>query len=146
MSNPAFEKDILFAEDDSDDVAIFEMALKELNIQYMLRNAENGDLLFILLKERIPYILFLDIQMPCRDGVACIIEIRKNRDYDKLPVVMYTSQLSGKIIEESFRNGANLYVTKTGTFTELVAKLRKVFSIDWTDYLHYPPQHQFVLG
>jgi CheY-like chemotaxis protein len=134
------------AEDDIDDVLVFELALKKLNITYQLRHADNGDVLFVLLKDRVPYILFLDIHMPCKDGVSCIVDIRKNRDYDKLPIVMYTSNLSDKIIDECFRNGANLYLAKTSTFAELTKKLEKVFAIDWTDYLHYPPQHQFVLS
>lgn len=146
MGQMARIKDILLAEDDSDDLLIFETALKELDLSYMLRHADNGEVLFVLLKERIPYILFLDIHMPCKDGVACIQEIRKNRDYDKLPVVMYTSNLSDKIVDECFRNGANLYMTKTDTFGALTEKIKKVFAIDWEDYLHYPPQHQFMLS
>lgn len=140
------ERDILLAEDDSDDVIIFEMALKEASIPYDLRRAENGDVLFVLLKEKLPYILFLDIHMPCKDGLSCIIEIRKNRAYDGVPVVMYTSEFSDKIVEETYRSGANLYITKTTTLKELTAKLKKVFSIDWSDYLHYPPQNQFLLS
>lgn len=146
MGQMAQTKDILLAEDDSDDLLIFETALKELDLSYMLRHADNGEVLFVLLKERIPYILFLDIHMPCKDGVACIQEIRKNREYDKLPVVMYTSNLSDKIVDECFRNGANLYMTKTDTFGALTEKIKKVFAIDWEDYLHYPPQHQFMLS
>ncbi len=63
-----------------------------------------------------------------------------------MPVVMYTAQTSDKVIDESFRNGANLYMTKSNKFEELVAKLKTVFAIDWRDYLHYPRQDQFVLG
>ena len=139
-------KDILLAEDDHDDVFFFELALKELNFSYVLRHAENGDALFVLLKDQIPYILFLDIHMPCKDGAACILEIRKNRDYDQLPVVMYTSNLSAKITEECFRSGANLYISKAATFSELTEKLRKVFAIDWSDYLHYPAFNKFILS
>ncbi len=144
MQQTPYEKDILLAEDDLDDVFLFELALKELNISYLLRHASNGDMLFVLLKEKIPYILFLDVRMPCKDGVACVVEIRKNREYDSLPVIMYTSNLSDKIIEECYRNGANLYITKTNTFSELIEKLKKAFAFDWNDYLHYPPQNQFL--
>ena len=84
--------------------------------------------------------------MPCKDGMACIVEIRKNREYDNLPIVMYTSNLSDKIIDDCFRNGANLYVAKSASFSELTQKLRKVFDIDWGDYLHYPPHSHFVLS
>ena len=142
----AHDKDILLAEDELDDVLIFDMALKQLDFSYVLRHAENGDMLFVMLKNKIPYILFLDINMPCKDGATCILEIRKNRAYDKMPVVMYTSNLSNKIIEECYRNGANLYLTKTNTLGALTTKLKKIFSIDWDDYLHYPSQQQFVLS
>lgn len=146
MSKPDDTKDILIAEDDPDDVEIFEMALNELGLSYVIRHAKNGDLLFVLLKERIPYILFLDIRMPCKDGVACIIEIRKHREYDRLPVIMYTSHQSKKIMDNCFRGGANFYMQKPGSLRELTEKLRKVFAIDWTNYLHFPPQDQFVLS
>ncbi|MGN6567518.1 MAG: response regulator [Flavipsychrobacter sp.] len=146
MSELTEEKDILLAEDDKEDVDIFDFALKELNFPYLLRNAEDGEQLFTLLKEKLPYILFLDIHMPCKDGVACIAEIRKNREYDSLPVIMYTSLTTEKYVEDSFRNGANMYVTKSHSFRELVAKLQKVFSINWTEYLHYPPRNQFMLS
>lgn len=146
MNTLSDEKDILFAEDDLDDVEIFETALQEAGQPYIMRNAKNGDVLFVLLKDKIPYLLFLDIHMPCKDGMACIVEIRKNREYDKLPVIMYTSMFTEKIIEESYRSGANLYIAKTNTIQELVNKLKKVFSIDWSDYLHFPPREQFVIN
>jgi CheY-like chemotaxis protein len=145
MGALALQKDILLAEDDSDDVEIFDLGMKELQFPYLLRHAENGDLLFIMLKDRIPYILFLDIHMPCKDGLSCIVEIRKNRDYDKMPVIMYTSEISKRIMEEAYRNGANLYLAKTNTIAELTDKLRKIFSIDWENYLHFPPHSQFLV-
>lgn len=146
MRGPDDTKDILLAEDDPDDVEIFEMALNELGLSYVIRHAKNGDLLFVLLKERIPYILFLDIRMPCKDGVACIIEIRKHREYDRLPVIMYTSHQSKKIIDNCFRGGANLYMQKPGSLRDLTEKLRKIFAVDWDNYLHFPPQDQFMIS
>lgn len=146
MSETNDEKDILLAEDDNDDVVLFEMAMKKLQIPYLLRVAGTGDLLFVLLKERMPQILFMDIQMPCKDGVACILELRKNRAYDALPVIMYTSNTSKKHIEACFRGGANLFMGKTDTFGALTDKLRKIFAIDWSNYLHYPSAGDFVIN
>jgi CheY-like chemotaxis protein len=145
MGSLAQLKDIMLAEDDSDDVEIFDLGLKGLNFPYLLRHAENGDVLFIMLKDKVPYILFLDIHMPCKDGIACIVEIRKNREYDKMPVIMYTSEISKKIIEDAYRSGANLFLAKTNTIADLTDKLKKVFSIDWDNYLHFPPHSQFVM-
>ncbi len=123
--NNQMQKDILIAEDDQEDVNIFEIALKETDVVYDLRHAKDGDKLFILLKDRIPYILFLDINMPCKDGVSCITEIRKNRDYDALPIIVYTADLYQKTIDDCYRNGANLYITKPFRIKKLVERCKK---------------------
>jgi len=137
--------DILLADDDIDDVEILVWSLSEAGIQHELRHADNGDRLFVLLKEKIPYILFLDIQMPCKDGISCIMEIRKNREYDKLPVIMYTSFTHAEYIETTYRNSANFYLTKSGDSQAVVRHLKQIFAIDWHNYQHYPVIDDFVL-
>jgi CheY-like chemotaxis protein len=139
------QKDILLAEDDIDDVLIFELAMQRIQKPYLLRHAESGTVLFTLLEERIPYILFLDIHMPCEDGISCILKIRKNSAYDNLPIVMLTSASAKKTVETCFRSGANLFVEKAHTMHELADRLKKVFAIDWKTYLHYPPLEQFII-
>lgn len=135
----------MLAEDDEDDVQIFRFALDVTKMPYTLRHAADADRMFSMLEERIPYILFLDINMPCKDGNACILEIRKNKEYDNLPVVMYSSYHSDKTVDTSFRNGANLYLAKTAVFDNLVNNLKRIFSIDWKRYLHYASREQFIL-
>ena len=139
------KKDILLADDDADEVLIFETALQELNHPHTLRHAIDGDALFALLKDKIPYILFLDIHMPCKDGVACITEIRKNREYDNLPVIIYTSNHAPKIADECFVQGANFYLQKGYTLQTLTENLKKIFSIEWNGLMHYPPRENFII-
>ena len=140
------EKDILLAEDDLDDVDIFKWAMDKTKIPHTIRHAENGEVLFVLLKQKIPYILFLDIEMPCKDGLSCILEIRKNRAYDNLPVIIYTSYSSDKYVEETYRSGANLYINKMGSMEHIIDNLKKVFSIDWKKYMHYPARDEYQVS
>ena len=144
QSTPAMTN-VLLAEDDHDDVLIFELALEKLPISVELRNAEDGEKLLELLKEMIPDILFLDINLPCKDGIACILEIRRNSDYNNLPIIMYTSFKSKKHIEECYKNGANFYIVKGTTINELAEKLQRIFSINWKNYMYYPPITEFLL-
>ncbi len=141
----ANERDILLAEDDPDDFLFFEMALKETKVPVILRHATDGRILFVLLKEKTPQLLFLDINMPCEDGVSCIRQIRQSSEYDHLPVIMYTSNLYKKTIEECYRNGANLYMTKPDTFLQLIEKLQKVLSLDWHETMNYPAIKEFCI-
>lgn len=146
MNNLDDSHDVLLAEDDLEDVEIFGWAMQQADISYELRHAENGDRLFVLLKEKIPYILFLDIKMPCKDGISCITEIRRNREYDHMPVIMYTAYAHPESMENSYRGGANYFLSKSAAMTDMVNAIKKIFAIDWKSYQHYPIRDQFRIN
>jgi CheY-like chemotaxis protein len=136
---------VILAEDDLDDVMMFTLAVKKLSIRVELRHAVDGDELFNLLKQLVPDIVFLDIEMPCRDGISCIVEIRKSREYDHMPIVMYSSHRSKRYLDECYLNGANFYMVKPDSLQDLVNKLEKIFSIEWRNVNYFPPRAQFEI-
>lgn len=137
---------VLIADDDDDDYQIFSAAVNELSIQIVLDRSEDGDALMAFLKNEIPDILFLDILMPCKDGRACIREIRANKRFDELPVITYSSLKQVDTIEFFYREGANLFVIKPSSFKELKEILQKILSIDWKKTMYYPPKSEFVIN
>jgi len=139
------ENDILLAEDDSDEVEIFETALKELKVNYELRSAMDGVVLFKLLSERTPDVLFLDHHMPCKNGIECLLEIRKESAYDEMPIIMYSSQTLPFAIEGAYKHGANRFLPKPETFNDLVEKMGMIFQKPWKDYLSTPSLQNFKL-
>jgi DNA-binding response OmpR family regulator len=145
MENLPVYEDILLAEDDPDDVFFFSMALNNVLITAKLRHADNGDKLFEELKKNIPDLLFLDIQMPCRDGMDCIREIRQNKRYDSMPVILLTSLSHTEMVESSYRIGANFFIAKTAAINELADKIRRILSIDWKSNMVYPTLEQYVV-
>jgi DNA-binding NarL/FixJ family response regulator len=136
---------IVLADDDTDEVFIFELALKKLPFRFKLRHAPNGEDLKQLLAETVPDILFLDVYMPGKGGLDTITEIRKDIRYDALPVIIYTSDRSEKYIDATYRHGANFCLEKTGSISELANKLRHVFSFDWKTQLVYPDKADYVI-
>jgi CheY-like chemotaxis protein len=137
---------VLMAEDDDEDYLIFSLAVTDLSFTVLLTRAENGELLFKLLDEKIPDILFLDLLMPCKDGRQCLKEIRANKKYDALPIIVYSSLSDLRDIEFCYREGSNLYAIKPTTITELKSILEKIFSIDWKKLLYFPSRTDFVLN
>lgn len=137
---------VLLAEDDDDDFLIFSSAAAELSVKVVLTRAENGDILIRLLDEKSPDILFLDILMPCRNGRQCIKEIRANKKFDALPVIIYSSLKNFEEVEFFYREGANLYVVKPSSFSELKSVLERILSIGWKQVLYYPPLAQFMIN
>jgi CheY-like chemotaxis protein len=139
-------KDVLLAEDDPEDFLLFQYAVKEITIPVLLRHAEDGDKLFEMLKEAIPDILFLDIHLPCKNGISCILEIRKNPQYNNMPVIMFTSYNHRSYVNQTYQSGANYYIVKPTSIQKLAEKLQQVLSIEWEKQLYFPPKHEFVLS
>jgi CheY-like chemotaxis protein len=137
---------VLLAEDDDEDYLIFSLAIEELSFKVVLTRAENGDILLKLLDENNPDIIFLDLLMPCKDGRQCLREIRANRKYDGIPIIVYSSLSDLQSIEFCYREGSNLYAIKPHTLSELKTILEKIFSIDWKKVMYFPPRSGFVLN
>jgi CheY-like chemotaxis protein len=119
--------EVLLVDDDSDDRNTFKDALGELKINTNLTLLEDGRNLLEYLQNpsnKRPDILFLDLNMPYKTGVECLVEIREYPEFNDLSVAIYSTSSTDKDIEETFINGANIYIKKPNNF----AKLKKVLS------------------
>ncbi len=127
MNNPL---NILLAEDDLDDQVFFEKALSELPISTILTIVKNGEQLMQYLFDRLGNatstdILFLDLSMPCKTGVECLVEIKENAKFKKLQVVMFTCSFTSSIHFEQHlintleRIGADGFIRKPESFDQL---------------------------
>ena len=114
---------ILLADDDIDDCHFFKEALDSLPQTTTLTTVHNGDDLMNYLlqnRERLPHVLFLDINMPRKNGFECLSEIKKNEALKDLPVVMYSTSGSKDKINILFISGADVYIRKPSNFAQLV--------------------------
>jgi CheY-like chemotaxis protein len=117
------ELNILLADDDLDDCNFFKEALEALPQSTMLKTVHNGDELMSYLSEnteRLPHVLFLDINMPRKNGFECLSEIKNNESLKDLPVVMFSTSGSQDKINILFKNGADVYIRKPSSFAQLV--------------------------
>jgi CheY-like chemotaxis protein len=139
-------QDVLVAEDDKDDFDILADVIKDHSVKVIVSRAENGDILMKMIHEKIPDLLFLDLIMPCRDGKTCIKEIRADKKFDELPVIVYTSMRHIDTVEFCFRNGSNMYVLKPDSYSGVAEVVEKIFSINWKKVHYYPTRSAFILN
>ena len=130
---------ILLVEDDNEDILFFQLAVRSLPFAVLLTTTENGLNLLELLEQIFPDVIFLDNFMPHKSGQECIREIRANKKYDSIPIIIYTSHKSPHLAETAYRNGANLYVLKPKTMRELVEKIQMILKMDWRNSILYQP-------
>lgn len=122
---------VIIADDDESDRINFKEALEESRIKTVVYAVKDGVELmeFLNLESNpIPHILFLDLNMPRKNGLACLKEIRSNDKLKDVAVAIYSTSSYEKDIEETFQYGANVYIKKPTDFDTLKKVLYKVLS------------------
>jgi CheY-like chemotaxis protein len=135
---------ILFSDDDTDDALLFTQAADLLTSPVLLSFAEDGEqLMRYLSRETLPDMIFLDLNMPVKNGLECLSEIRRDKKLDWLPVIVYTTSDNPRDIDTCFRLGANLYVVKPTSFESIIRTLKKILTLDFRQ-LPTPSRENFV--
>lgn len=86
---PVKKLSIILADDDIDDCLFFTEALEELKINIQLKIVHDGEELMrqLALKNNKYDVLFLDLNMPRKNGFECLQEIKSNEKLISLPVI-----------------------------------------------------------
>ncbi|MCB1690383.1 MAG: response regulator [Halioglobus sp.] len=94
--------------------------------------AENGLVAIDLLNaaHRLPDVVLLDVEMPVKDGIQTLREIRKSRRYGHLPVIMVTSRTGAKHRALAGEAGCNGYMGKPFNFPELIRRINELTGHD----------------
>ena len=125
---------ICLADDDEDDRLFFTEAFDELKINTKVSTFNDGVELMNYLNNVdsvLPSVLFLDLNMPKKNGVECLLEIKQNEKLSDIAIAIYSTSSSEEHIEETFINGANIYIKKPNDFEDLKKILSEVVTINW---------------
>ncbi|WJS93854.1 response regulator [Flavobacterium johnsoniae] len=128
---PNFEKIIYLADDDEDDRILFLDAVEELRMPlYVVQTTDGNELLKALRNaEHLPEIIFLDINMPCKNGFECLKEIRSaSGDLKNVKIIMLSTSSSSIHIKISYKLGADFYAVKPGSYQGLKELLERVLT------------------
>ena len=125
---------ILLADDDEDDRLFFKEAFEEIKINTRVQMVNDGvELMNFLTCEgnHLPQILFLDLNMPRKTGIDCLLEIKRMAHLKDIAIAIYSTSSSEKDIEDTFVQGANVYIKKPSDFSMLKKILEQVITINW---------------
>ena len=87
---------ILYVEDDLDDLLIISEAFEKYTDHLTVVHAPHGDEALQILRKmsldnKLPCLIILDMNMPLMDGKETLSEIRKNEDYNSIPIVIFST-------------------------------------------------------
>ena len=122
---------VVLADDTLEHCFFFRKALKEIAPDIQYTEVYDGEKLISLLEGYLPDLLFMELSMPCKNGMQCIREIRENRSYDLMPIIVFSINSKPNAIQNAYSLGADLYIIKPGEYSALASCLEKVLSMDW---------------
>jgi CheY-like chemotaxis protein len=139
---------LLLADDDVDDCIFFKEALEELPVSTKLTTLNDGVQLMQLLSEKeetLPDALYLDLNMPRKNGFDCLIEIRQNQKLKQLPVLMFSTSFDIETVNLLHEHGAQYYICKPAEFFNLKKILLKSINLIADGGNEQPRKEKFVL-
>ena len=107
-----------------DDIRMVRMMKRMLELEgFMVITANGGEQALKLFDKETPSLVLLDIMMPDMDGyMVC----RRIREFSEVPIIMVTARGDDKEKVEGLDIGADDYVTKPFSASELAARVRAV--------------------
>lgn len=138
---------VLLADDDMDDRMLFSDAISSLKLPVDLQLFKDGaELMDYLLTSAVimPEIIFLDLNMPRKNGFECLKEIKSHPTLKEIFIIIYSTTESEKEIDAVFQQHANLFIKKPNSFTELKKTLSYVLNIDLKKEFQNQTKEQFI--
>lgn len=139
---------ILLADDDTDDCIFFKVALDDLAIKTNLTTVHDGEQLMIYLDETAREfidVLFLDINMPRKNGFECLTEIRQNEKLKDLPVIIFSTSYEQEVVNSLYKSGAHYFIRKPSDFAQFKKIIYYTLLLIVQEQISPPSKANFVL-
>ncbi|AXY77619.1 response regulator [Paraflavitalea soli] len=139
---------VIIADDDADDRMLFRDIVKDLGLKLSLHTVNDGVELMEYLHSatQMPEALFLDINMPKKDGLTCLREIKADPALCALPVIIFSNSENMVLVEMMLNEGAAYFVRKQPGYNKMLKLLNRLFSLDKQLLVQQKGLHEFVIN
>jgi adenylate cyclase len=113
---------ILVVDDVADNVEILQLRLESQG--YEVITAGDGEAALAIVREQLPDLVLLDIQMPKLDGIETVKQLKADSGLPFIPVIMVTARADAKDVLAGLEAGGDDYLTKPVDQSALLARVR----------------------
>jgi CheY-like chemotaxis protein len=127
---------IFYTDDDEDDLSIFADAVDSLQKKIVLQTYTGGEKLLnaIYNQPPTPSVIFLDLNMPGKNGFDVLAELSNNDAKKDIPVIIFSTSNEPGIIEKCRALGASYFVTKPVFISDIIKIINFTLEIDWKNF------------
>ncbi len=128
------ELTILIVEDDDGHAELIQEGLKDSGVCNKMIRFSNGEEVwnflsgvgdFVIDKNK-SYLLLLDINMPKMDGIEVLRRIKASEELKEIPVMMLTTTDDPREVENCYKLGCSVYITKPIDFQRFTETLKRL--------------------
>jgi CheY-like chemotaxis protein len=127
---------ILYVEDNDADFRLVTMVLEKEAPTVRLFRVRDGDEALALLRRTDPYreapkpdLILLDLNLPKKDGIHVLGELKAHQALRDIPVVMFSASSAANSRADAMRMGAQAYVVKPAGLDLFVVAVRTACSL-----------------
>ena len=138
--------EILLVEDNLADVRLLMEVLKEGKDYHHMHVVNNGVEAMSFLNKKGKYadvprpdIILLDLNLPKKDGREVLKDIKNDKRYKKIPVIVLTTSSSEEDISKSYEYHANCYITKPVDLDQFIEVVNSIESL-WLENAELPQE------
>lgn len=137
---------IFYADDDRDDLDFFREVLDGIKREIELYTHSGGQSLLTALQNPPPRpnMVFLDLNMPGKNGFDVLEEMRDSNELKDVPVIIFSTSDDRNAVERSRELGANLYLRKPTSYDNFKTTIQKMLDINWSHFKADPAS--FYIG
>jgi len=121
-------KSVLVVDDEPNIVLSLEFLMTQAG--YEVRIARDGNAALEAVVEKTPDLILLDLMIPGRDGYDVCQTLRRSEEWASIPIIMLTAKGREVEKEKGLALGANDYVTKPFSTSELTARVKELLGDD----------------
>ena len=96
-------------------------------------------------KNVMPHVLFLDLNMPRKNGLDCLKEMKESEKLSRIPVIIYSTSADQKAIDQLYAGGAHLYIQKPTEFSKLKEVISAALSQSELNLSQRPEKDKFLI-
>ncbi len=137
----------MVADDDGDDRLLIHDALRDCNVKNQVFFVEDGeeltDYLYRIGKYENPTtsprpgLILLDLNMPRKDGIEALREIKSNPNLRSIPIIILSTSRADEDISRSYDLGANSFISKPVSYDGLVEAMHSL-KLFWLQVVQVP--------
>ncbi len=137
LKNSKNKPRILLVEDNPGDIRLTQEALKESQMEIHLDVVSDGEQAIEFLTKRgkyaeanRPHIILLDLNLPKKNGIEVLKEVKANESLKKIPIIVLTTSDADHDVTKAYSLHANCYILKPVDFDDF-ARVIKLVETFW---------------